>query len=96
MPHMRARYQDTDLVADVLDNDFYRSAGWVKVDDSTPTTEQATRSAVNEARRGTLTDRPAAEVVAAMDALPDEEKAAVVADEKAGKGRKSVLQADKD
>ena len=96
MEHMRARHTDTGLVADVLDNDFYRSAGWVKVDDSTPTTEQAKRSAVNDARRGTLNDRPAAEVVAALDALPEEEKAVVVADEKAGKARKTVLQADKD
>ena len=96
MSHMRARHTETGLVADVLDNDHYRNAGWVKVADDTPTTEQATRSAVNEARRGTLTDRPAAEVVAAMSALPEEEKAAVVADEKAGKARKTVLQADKD
>lgn len=94
MEHMRARHTDTGLVADVLDNDFYRKAGWVKVDDSTPTTEDDKRSAVNEARRGTLTDRPAAEVVAAMDALPEEEKAAVVAEEKAGKARKTVLKAD--
>jgi hypothetical protein len=90
---MRARHKDTGAVADVLDNDFYRNAGWVKVDDSTPTTEQAKRSAVNEARRGTLVDRPAAEVVAAMDSLPDEEKAAVVAEEKAGKARKTVVKA---
>lgn len=89
---MRARH-DVYGVKDVPDNDFYRSNGWTEVDADTPTTEQERVAAVNAARLGTLNDAPAAEVAAAVEALPDAEKAAVAAAEKAGKGRKTVLDA---
>jgi hypothetical protein len=91
---MRARHETTGNVADVLKNAHYLDNGWVEVDPSTPTTEQANRRTLNDARRGDLNERPAAEVVAAMANLPDDAKADVVANEKAGKARKTVLDAD--
>jgi hypothetical protein len=93
MPKMRARH-DVFGVKDVPDNDYYRSNGWVKVADDTPTTEQETRRTLNDARRGTLNERPAAEVVTAMGSLPEDAKAEVIAAEKSGKARKTVLDAD--
>lgn len=90
---MRARHEVFG-VKDVPDNDFYRSNGWVKVADDTPTTEQENRRALNDARRGTLNDAPAAEVVAAMETLPEDERERVIAAEKTGKARKTVLNAE--
>ena len=86
---MRAKH-DVYGVKDVPDNYFYRSNGWTEVDPATPTAEDERRRAVNEARLGTLVDAPAAEVVAAVESLPAEEKASVAAAEKSGKGRKTV------
>jgi hypothetical protein len=91
---MRARHDATGNVADVLKNKHYLDNGWVEVDPSTPTTEQEQRRVLNEARRGELNDKPAAEVVAAMESLPDAEREAVVATEKSGKARKTVLNAE--
>ena len=92
---MRARHEVFG-VKDVPDNDFHRANGWVKVDADTPLTVDVQRQAVNEARLGTLLDAPAPKVVAAVESLPAEEKAAVVAEEKSGKGRKTVLDAATD
>lgn len=89
---MRARH-DVFGVKDVPDNDFYRNNGWTQVDPATPTTEEERRRSLNEARLGTLNERPAAEVAAAVENLPDAEKASVAAAEKAGKARKTVLDA---
>ena len=89
---MRARHEVFG-VKDVPDTAHYRDNGWVEVDPSTPTTEQERRAAENRARKGTLNERPAAEVVAAMQTLPEADKARVAEAEKAGKGRKTVLDA---
>jgi trigger factor len=92
MALIRARH-DVFGVKDVPDNDFYRENGWVKVDPSTPTTAQERRRAENEARRGTFdpAEHKAEEVVDHLEGAPDDEKARVLAAEKAGKGRKTVL-----
>jgi hypothetical protein len=95
MEHMRARHEVFG-VKDVPRTRHYLDNGWTEVDPATPLTVDEQRKAINDARRGTLTDRPAAEVVEALAVLPEEEKAAVVADEKAGKARKTVLKADED
>jgi hypothetical protein len=81
-------------VKDVPDNKFYRDNGWTPVDPSTPTAAEERRAGVNAARRGELNERPAAEVVEAMATLPDDERERVVAAEKSGKARKTVLDAD--
>jgi hypothetical protein len=82
-------------VKDVADTKFNREvAGWTPVDPETPTTEQVNRRSLNDARRGTLVERPAAEVVAAMENLPEDERERVVAAEKSGKARKTVLDAE--
>lgn len=90
---MRARHEATGNVADVLKNSHYLDNGWVEVDPSTPTTEQANRSVLNAARRGDLSAHGAAEVAAVLPSLSDEDQAQVVAAEKAGKGRKTVIEA---
>ena len=89
---MRARH-DVFGVKDVLDNEFHRNNGWTKVADDTPLTVDEQRRVVNEARMGSLSDRPAAEVAAVVESLPEAEKASVAAAEKAGKARKTVLDA---
>lgn len=92
---MRAKHEVFG-VKDVPKTAHYLENGWVEVDPSTPTAEEERRRAVNEARRGTLTDRPAPEVVASVEALPAEERERVAADEKSGKARKTVLKATED
>ena len=89
---MRARHEVFG-VNDVPKTAHYLDNGWTEVDPSTPTAEQERRDAVNGARLGTLVDAPAAEVAAAVQSLPDAEKASVVAAEKAGKKRSTVLDA---
>lgn len=96
MPEMmRARHRVYG-VKDVPRSAHYLDNGWVEVDPSTPTAEQERRRAVNAARAGVLVDGPAAEVAAAVQSLPAEDKERVAAEEKAGKNRKTVLDAAKD
>lgn len=92
---MRARHEVFG-VKDVPDTKHYRDNGWTPVDESTPTTEQERRRVENEARRGTFdpAEHNAAEVVAHIEVAPDEEKARVLAAEKATKARKTVLEQD--
>jgi hypothetical protein len=90
---MRARHEVFG-VKDVPKTAHYLDNGWTEVDPSTPTAEQERRAVLNAARRGDLTDQPAADVVAAMGTLPEDEKARVVEAEKSGKARKTVLNAD--
>jgi hypothetical protein len=91
---IKMKHAETGAVVLLLDTKHWRDAGWSPVDESTPTTEQQNRRALNDARRGELNERPAAEVVAAMATLPDDERERVVAAEKSGKARKTVLDAD--
>lgn len=95
MSMMRARHKVFGVV-DVPRTSHYLDNGWTEVDPSTPTTMQERQAAINAARAGTLNDAPAAEVVAAVEALPEAEKATVAAAEKSGKGRKTVLDAAED
>jgi hypothetical protein len=92
---MRARH-DVFGVKDVPDTKHYRENGWTPVDPSTPTTEQDRRRVENEARRGTFdpAEHKAEEVVAHLEVAPEDEAARVLAAEKAGKGRKTVLKQD--
>jgi glycerol kinase len=90
---MRARHEVFG-VADVPNTAHYRDNGWVEVDPSTPTSAQERRRVVNAARRGDLNELPAAEVVQAMGSLSDDDRETVVAAEKSGKARKTVLNAD--
>jgi hypothetical protein len=97
MPRMRARHEVFG-VKDVPDTAHYRESGWEPVDPSTPTTAEERRNAVNDARRGIFdpAEHKAAEVVEALEALPEPERATVVAAEKSGKARKTVVEADQD
>lgn len=93
MPEMMRARHEVFGVNDVPDTDFYRDSGWVRVADDTPTVADDRRDAVNEARRGDLNEAPAPAVVAAMDSLPDAEREQVIAAEKVGKARKTVINA---
>lgn len=90
---MRARHEVFG-VKDVPDTQFYRDTGWTEVDPSTPTTEQERRRVENEARRGTFdpAEHPVPEVVAHIEVAPEDEKARVLAAEKSGKARRTVLE----
>lgn len=91
---MRARHEVFG-VADVVDSDFYRDNGWVEVDPSTPTAEDDRVAAENELRRGyDPAEHSAAEVKAVLESAPEDVKADVIAAEKSGKARKTVLDAD--
>ena len=94
-PRMRAHHEVFG-VKDVPDTKHYRENGWTPVDPGTPTTEQENRRALNDLRRGTFdpAEHKAEEVVAVLENAPEDVKADVVAAEKSGKARKSVLDAD--
>lgn len=77
-------------VKDVADNKFNRENGWTEVDPSTPTTEQVNRRALNDVLRDPGS-RKADEVVAVLESAPEAVAAEVVAAEKAGKNRKTVV-----
>lgn len=91
---MRARHEVFG-VKDVPDNGFYRATGWEPVAPSTPTTDEERLRLENEIRSGDYDPavHKAAEVVAVLDAAPEDVKAEIVAAEKSGKGRKTVLDA---
>lgn len=93
MPGKMRASHDVFGVKDVPKTAHYLDNGWTEVDPSTPLTVDERRRAVNEARLGTLNERRADEVAAAVAVLPDAEKAAVAVAEKAGKARKTVLDA---
>lgn len=99
---MRARNAELDAVADVPDNDYYRGLGWVKVDPDTPTAVEAARTAEAEAfhqaqvESGAVFDpasHKADEVVAKLadPELAPSERDQIIAAEREGKARKSVL-----
>lgn len=92
---MRARHEVFG-VKDVPDNAFYRATGWEPVDPSTPTTEQDRRRLENAIRSGDYdpAEHKATEVVAVLENAPEDVKAEVVAAEKSGKARKTVLNAE--
>lgn len=95
MALMRARHKVFG-VKDVNDSKFNRENGWEPVDPSTPTTEQVRRRELNAVRRGDYdpAEHKAAEVAAVIENAPQDVKADVVAAEKSGKARKTVLDAD--
>jgi hypothetical protein len=92
---MRARH-DVFGVKDVPDTKHYRENGWTEVDQSTPTTAQERRKAHNDANRGTFdpAEHKAEEVVAHLEVAAEDEAARVLAAEKSGKARKTVLEQD--
>ena len=90
---VRMKHKDLGVVKDVPNTKHYTDNGWSPVDPSTPTTEQVRVDEVNAARRGDLLDKPAADVVRAMESMPEVERENLAAAEKAGKGRKSVIEA---
>jgi hypothetical protein len=96
MALMRARHEVFG-VADVTDSDYYRENGWVEVDPSTPTRVEAERAAEAEAFVAATAFDPAAhpveEVVEHIATADEDEKARVLAAEKASKARKTVLDA---
>ena len=97
MALMRAKHEVFG-VADVADTDYYRETGWVEVDPSTPTDVEAARQAEADAFVAATSfvpaEHPAAEVVDYIATADEDEKARVLADEKATKARKTVLNAD--
>jgi hypothetical protein len=93
MAFMRAKHPVFG-VKDVADTKFNREVvGWVEVDPSTPTTEQENRRALNDVLRDPGS-RKADEVVTVLEGAPEGAKDAVIAAEKSGKARKTVLDAD--
>jgi len=82
---MRARYPELDVVCEVPDTDFWRGAGWVKVDDATPLTEE--QRTLFDPAEGNVDD-----VVAYLSSINDEaERQRVLEAEKTGKKRASIL-----
>lgn len=98
MALMRARHSVTDVVVDVPDNDYYRATGWAEVDPATPTTVEAERQAEADAFLAAGTFNPAEhkadEVVEHIQTADEAEAERVLAAEKSGKARKSVLNAE--
>lgn len=97
MSLMRARHEVFG-VADVPDNEWYRETGWTQVDPGTPTNVEAARQAEADAFVAAVSYDPAEhkaeEVVEYVATAPEDEAARVLAAEKSGKARKTVLDAD--
>lgn len=96
MALIRARHEVFG-VADVPDTDYYRETGWTEVDPSTPTRVEAERQAEADAFLAATSfvpaEHPVAEVVDYIATADEAERARVLAEEKATKGRKTVLDA---
>lgn len=96
MALMRARHEVFG-VADVPDNDWYRENGWTEVDPSTPTRVEADRQAEADAYLAAVSFDPSAhkadEVVEHIQTADEAEAERVLAAEKSGKARKTVLDA---
>lgn len=99
MAMMRARHKVYG-VKDVPDTKFYRDNGWEPVDPSTPTDLQRRRAEEAAAYHAATSYDPAEhtadEVVEHLADAPAEEASRVVAAEKSGKARKTVLDAAPD
>jgi hypothetical protein len=93
---IRAKH-DVFGVADVPDTDYYRDLGWSKVDPATPTDVEAARQAEADAFHAAISFDPAEhkaeEVVEHLASADEDEAARVLAAEKSGKARKTVLDA---
>lgn len=98
---MRARHSESGGVTDVPDNDYYRSIGWVKVSDDTPTDVEAARQAeadefhAAQVEAGVVFDPSAHsvdEVSAYLADADDAERERVLAAEAEGKARKTLLE----
>lgn len=96
MALMRARHPVFG-VTDVPDNDYYREIGWTQVDPSTPTNLEAARQAEADAFLGVVQYDPSAHSVEDVQAylegpdVTDEERERVLAAERDGKARKTLL-----
>lgn len=98
MSLMRARHEVFG-VAEVPDNDWYRDNGWTQVDAAVPTRLEEERQSEAEAFLAATSFDPAEhkaeEVVEYVAAAEDPaERERVLAAEKTGKARKTVLDAD--
>ena len=97
MALMRARHEVFG-VADVPDNDYYRDNGWTEVDPSTPTRVEEERAAEARAFLGEVLYDPSAhtvvEVQEYLETASDEERERVLAAERDGKARSTLLDAE--
>lgn len=95
MPLIRARHEVFG-VQDVPDTDYYRDNGWTPVDPTTPTAADEQTRMENDIRTGAYdpAEHTVTDVVAVLENATPDAAAELVAAEKAGKARKSVLSTD--
>lgn len=91
MPLIRAKHNVTGGVADVPDNDFWRTKGWEPVDLDTPTTDQLRDQGLIGGPEFDPAEHNVDDVVAHLASAGPGERDRVLAAERTGKARAGVL-----